>query len=181
LTTEEITRILRSSETGSASPEVEVEEMIFRKEIRGPIIGLLVLSLGGWMLHFRIHPITANPSNLVPFFIGLMGILVTPLLFSYRKTVIVAYLLNGLSVLIGTLAMATFSLYHLPDSLTLINVIFRTILGDILILFSKLFVGQMILMHFHPSGLGRMFTVGWWIRHFFYFLTAFSLGHFLWR
>ena len=165
--------------------------MIFRKEIRGPIIGLLVLSLGGWLLHFRVHPITANTSNFVPFFVGLVridrhrlddvGILATPLLFNHKKTVIVAYLFNGLAVLIGTLGMATFSLYHLPDSLTLTNLIFRTMLGDILILFSKLFVGQVILTHFYPAGLGRMFTVGWWIRHFFYFSIAFSLGHFLWR
>jgi hypothetical protein len=155
--------------------------MLFKKEIRGPIIGLLVLSLGGWMLHFRIHPITASAPNHVPFFIGLVSILVTPLLFNYKKTVIVAYLLNGLAVMIGTLAMATFSLYHSPDSLTLANLIFKTMLGDILILFSKLFVGQVILTHFYPTGLGRMFTVSWWIRHFFYFLIVFSLGHLLWR
>jgi len=155
--------------------------MLFNKEIRGPILGLLLLSLGGWMLHFRIHPITANPSNFVPFFIGLLGVIVTPVLFSYKRTVIVAYLLNGIGVLIGTLAMAAFSISHPPDPVTSAGVIFRTTLGDILILFSKLFLGQVILSHFYPAGLGRMFNLSWWIRHFFYFLIAFSLGHFLWR
>ncbi len=156
-------------------------EMPFEKEIRGPILGLLFLSLGGWMLHFRIHQITGSPSNYVPFFIGLMGMVVTPPLFNYKKTVILAYLLNGFGVLIGTLAMAAFSLSHLPDSLTLGNLIFKSTLGDILILFSKLFIGQVILSHFYPTGLGRMFTLSWWVRHFVYFTIAFSLGHFLWR
>jgi hypothetical protein len=155
--------------------------MPFEKEIRGPIVGLLLLSLGGWMLHFRIHPIAGSPSNYVPFFIGLTGIIVTPLLFNYKKTVILAYLLNGFGVLIGALAMATFSLSHLPDSLTLGSLIFKTTLGDILILFSKLFLGQVILFHFYPAGLGQMFTLSWWIRHFVYFAIIFSLGHFLWR
>jgi hypothetical protein len=155
--------------------------MIFKKEIRSPILGLFFLSLGGWMLHFRIHPIAANPSNFVPFVYGLVGIMVMPLLFNNKKTVIIAYLLNGTGVIIGAIAMAAFSLSALPPSLTFSGLILKTTLGDILILFSKLFVGQMILSHFYPSGLGRMFTSGWWIRHFFYFSIAFSLGHFLWR
>jgi hypothetical protein len=155
--------------------------MIFKKEIRKPILGLLFLSLGGWMLHFRIHPLLANPSNYLPFFFGLAGIIITPQLFNHKKTVIIAYLFNGLGVIIGSIAMATFSLSALPDPLTFTNIIFKTTLADILILFPKLFIGQIVLLHFYPSGLGRMFTPGWWIRHFFYLTAVFSLGHSLWR
>lgn len=155
--------------------------MIFRKEVRSPILALLLLSLGGWMLHFRIHPISANPSNLVPFFFGLAGIVVIPQLFNHKKTVIIAYLFNGAGVIIGAIVMAAFSVSALPDPLTLTGIFFKTTLADILILFPKLFIGQMILSHFYPEGLGRMFTLGWWVRHFFYFSIAFSLGHFLWR
>ncbi len=155
--------------------------MIFKRDIRGPIWALLLLSLGGWMLHFRIHPLSGNPSNFVPFFFGLVGVIVTPQLFNYRKTVVIAYLLNGAGVIIGTIAMASLSLSALPHPLTFTGVTFRTTLADILILLPKLLLGQMILTHFYPAGLGRMFTLGWWVRHFFYFSIAFSLGHFLWR
>ena len=155
--------------------------MIFKKEIRGPILALMLLSLGGWMLHFRIHSISANPSNFVPFFIGLFNVLIVPQLFNYKKTVIVAYLFNGAGVVIGAITMATLSFYALPEPLTFTNVIFKTTLADILILSSKLFIGQVILSHFYPAGLGRMFTTSWWIRHFCYLSVIFSLGHFLWR
>ena len=155
--------------------------MIFKKEIRGPILALLFLSLGGWMLHFRIHHISVNPSNFVPFILGLFDVLIMPLLFNYKKTAIIAYLFNGVGVIIGAIAMATVSLYALPEPLTFTSVIFKTTLADILILFSKLFIGQVILSHFYPAGLGRMFTLSWWIRHFIYLTAVFSLGHFLWR
>lgn len=155
--------------------------MIFKKEIRKPILALLLLSLGGWMLHFRIHPISGNPSNFVPFILGIIDIVITPLLFNYKETVIMAYLINGLGVIIGAIAMATFSLSALPDPLTFTSIIFKTTLADILILFSKLFIGQMVLLHFYHTGLGRMFTPSWWIRHFCYLSIVYSLGHFLWR
>ncbi|MGB8657146.1 MAG: hypothetical protein WCE90_05110 [Candidatus Zixiibacteriota bacterium] len=155
--------------------------MIFKPEIRKPILELMFLSLGGWMLHFRVHPITANSSNLLPFFLGLVDIIITPQLFNHKKTVIMAYLFNGLGVIIGAMAMVTFSLSALPDPLTISSVIFRTTLADILILFPKLFIGQMVLSHFYPGGLGRMFTPSWWVRHFCYLSLVFALGHLLWR
>lgn len=157
------------------------DNMIFEKEIRKPILTLLFLSLGGWMLHFRIHPLSVNPSNFIPFFLGLIDVLITPQLFNYKKTVVVAYLFNELGVIIGAITMVTFSLSALPAPLTFTSIIFKTTLADILILLSKLFIGQMILSHFYPAGLGRMFTTSWWIRHFFYLSAVFSLGHFLWR
>ena len=155
--------------------------MIFKKEIRKPILALLFLSLGGWMLHVRIHSITANLANFVPFFLGLVDIIVTPQLFNHKKTVIIAYLFNGLGVIIGAIAMATFSLSALPAPLTFTGIIFRTLLADIFILFPKLFIGQIILSHFYPAGLGRLFTTSWWVRHLCYFSIVYLLGHLLWR
>jgi hypothetical protein len=155
--------------------------MIFKKEIRKPILALLILSLGGWILHFRIHTISTNPSNFVPFILGIIDIIITPQLFNHKKTVIIAYLFNGLGVIIGAIAMATFSLSALPDPLTFTSIIFKTTLAHILILFSKFFIGQIIFLHFYPNGLGRMFTTSWWMRHFCYLTIIYSLGHFLWR
>jgi hypothetical protein len=133
------------------------------------------------MLHFRIHNISVNPSNYVPFLLGLFDVLIIPQLFNYKKTVIIAYLINGVGVIIGTLVMADFGLDALSQPLTFTSVIFKTTLADILILFSKLFIGQVILSHFYPAGLGRLFTLSWWIRHFVYLTAVFSLGQFLWR
>jgi hypothetical protein len=154
---------------------------MFKKEITNPILALIFLSLGGWLLHFRIHPLSGNPSNFVPFTFGLINTVVTPFLFNYKKSVIIAYLINGLAVIVGTIVMAHFSLSHLPEPLTFTNTIFRTTLADIFILLPKLFIGQTILSFFYPAGLGRMFTTSWWVRHFFYVAIVYSLGHFLWR
>jgi hypothetical protein len=154
--------------------------MIIKREIRSPVLALMLLSLGGWLLHFRIHPASENPANFVPFLLGLLNFIVTPLLFSYKRTVVVAYLINGVSVIIGTILMAHFSLSHLPSPVTFTGVVFRTTLAHILILLPKLLIGQMILLHFYPSGLGRMFTTSWWARHFVYIAAVYSLGHFLW-
>jgi hypothetical protein len=155
--------------------------MLFKKEIRKPIIALIFISLGGWMLHFRAHPITGNSENLLPFFLGLVDIIITPLLFNHKKTVILAYLINGIGVIIGSIAMATFSIYRFTVPVTFSSILFRTMLSDILILFSKLFIGQVILSYFYPAGLGRLFTPFWWVRHFCYLSIIFTLGHFLWR
>lgn len=155
--------------------------MLFQKEIRKPILALIFISLGGWMLHFRTHPITADSDNLLPFIIGIINIIITPILFNHKKTVILAYLINGIGVIIGSIAMTTFSLYRLTEPVTLGSLIFRTMLSDIFILFSKLFIGQAILSYFYPAGLGRLFTPFWWVRHFCYLSIIFALGHFLWR
>ena len=155
--------------------------MLFQKEIRKPILALMLISLGGWMLHFRIHSITAHSVNFLPFLLGLVDIVITPVLFNYRKTVVVAYLVNGIGVIIGSIAMAVFSIYHFAEPATLSNILFKTMLSDIFILLSKLFIGQLILSYYYPSGLGRLFTTSWWVRHFCYLSLIFALGHFWWR
>lgn len=161
--------------------------MIFKKEIEKPILALVFLSIGGWLLHTRVHAVSfdaANPSNpafLVPFIVGLLNIVATPILLGYRKTVVVGYLTNGIGVIIGTLTMATLSLYHRPTPLTVSSIFLKTMLGDILLLFPKLFIGQMVLLHYFPHGMGRMFTAWWWTRHFVYLGIIFTLGHFIWR
>ena len=155
--------------------------MIFKPEIRKPILELMFLSWGGWMLHFGFHPLSGDPPNFIPFLFGLVNIIIIPQLFNHKKTVIIAYLFNGVGVIIGAILMATFSLSALPDPVTFHSIIFRTTLADILILFPKLFIGQMVLSHFYPAGLGRLFTPFWWVRHFCYLSIMFTLAHFLWR
>ncbi len=160
---------------------------MIRKELRLPILAIFVLTLGGWLLHLRAHPVSfepANPSNpafLVPYVAGILGIVATPLLLNYRSTFVAGYLLNGMSVVIGAITMASLSLSHLPSPLTLTGVLLGTMFSSILLLVPKLLLGQIILYHYHPNGMGRLFTPFWWTKHFIYLSAIFALGHFLWR
>ena len=155
--------------------------MVFAKELRKPILALLFLSIGGWLLHFGFHPISISKSHYVPFLYGLVNIFIVPFLFNSKKTIIIAYVINGFGVIVGTILMAHMSLSSPPDPLTLPAILFRTTLADIFLLFPKLFIGHLILLHYYPSGLGRMFTTSWWVRHFCYFTVVYSIGHFLLR
>lgn len=160
---------------------------MIRKELRLPIGAIFLLSLGGWLLHARAHPVSfdpadpSNPAFLVPYVAGILGIVAVPLLLNYRRSFVVGYLLNGMSVVIGAITMASLSLGHLPEPLTIREILFETMLWSILLLFPKLFLGQIVLYHYHPNGMGRLFTPFWWTKHFIYLSAIFALGHYLWR
>ena len=59
------------------------------------LCALIVLSVGGFLLHVRIHPFAQNSSNIVPVISCLLSIIVVPLLFSLKKTISYGYVLNG--------------------------------------------------------------------------------------
>ncbi len=63
------------------------------------IIGLIFLSVGGFLMHSRIHPPLMDADNLIPFLSGLVSIFIIPFLFWFRSTLILAYLINGFSVI----------------------------------------------------------------------------------
>jgi hypothetical protein len=159
----------------------------FVRETRSLVLALLFVSLGGWLLHLRIHPLPLNPStasnpaNWIPFVFGLVSVLASPILLSLRRTVVLGYLINGMSVIVGIILMLSISLSHLPNPLTFVGLVLNTTFPDAILLFGKLFVGHQIFLHHHPKGMGRMFTVGWWTRHFVYLTTLFTIGHFIWR
>lgn len=160
---------------------------MIKKEIRLPIFAIILLSLGGWLLHARVHPISFDPANpgnpalIVPYIAGLLGIIAAPLLLNYRGTFVIGYLINGMSVVIGSIGMATLSLTRPPSPLTFTSILTGTMLSSILLLIPKLFLGQMVMLHYHPNGMGRLFTAFWWTRHFIYLGAIFALGHFIWR
>jgi len=158
-----------------------------KNETTGLILALALMSIGGWLLHFRIHSILPDAAgvttarNFIPFAVGLASMLVTPILLWFPKTLIVGYLLNGIGAVIGVVLMTAFSAAKFHGPVTVGDILTGTLLGDVLIAFSKLFIGHRILLTYHPSGMGRMFTVGWWTRHFIYISVMFTLGHFIWR
>lgn len=153
--------------------------MFFKENIQKPVFALIFLSLGGWLLHLKIHaPFEegTNPANLIPFVIGLLNVVLVPVLFNYKKTAILAYLINGFSVVIGTVLMAHIALPQVLNSPNLSTIFVRSTLPDIFILLPKLFIGQIILQYYYPAGLGRMFTPFWWVKHFVYVAVVYYIG-----
>ena len=124
---------------------------MFRKEIRLPILALFLVSLGGFLLHIRIHPLSEETINLVPFVSGIISILGLPLLFNYRRTVAWAYMLNLIGVAVGTAAMAHHSIVDWQGSVTLDGVILKSTFPDIVLLWAKVPLGHTILRHFRPK------------------------------
>jgi hypothetical protein len=154
------------------------------------LLGLLVLSIGGLLLHSRIHPVGANYSNLIPVISGLLAVLAVPFLFCFRRTTAYGYVLNGFLVITGTITMSHFSIAHWPNPATVQAVLLNTTLADILILWSKFFVGKSLfdLEFFGYEAArekkGRSFrypNMGWWFVHLGTVSIVYYLGHILWR
>jgi len=124
---------------------------MFRKGVCVPILGLFLISLGGLLLHLRIHPPTNEASNWIPVVFGVLSVIVAPFLFNWSRTVAAAYLLNAVSVVVGIVAMALYSIEHWQGPVTWDAVLLKSTLADILILLAKLPIAHMILRHFHPK------------------------------
>ena len=124
---------------------------MYRKRVCMPILGLLLISLGGLLLHLRIHPPTDEVSNWIPAIFGVLNVIVLPFLFNSPRTVAAAYVLNAVSVVVGTVAMAWYSIEHWQGQVTWDTVLLKSTLADILILLAKLPIAHMILRHFRPK------------------------------
>ncbi len=120
---------------------------VFEKELRMPISALMLLSLGGLLLHLRIHPAAASLFNWVPVASCVFATLVLPIMFNYRRSAPLAYVINIAIVIVGTVAMAWWSASNWQLPLTLLNVLLNSTLADIVILLAKLPLGHIILRH----------------------------------
>jgi hypothetical protein len=165
--------------------------MIIKTYVKSILLcALIILGLGGLLLHLRVHPVSRNPSNYVALVSGLFSILLVPLLFGFRKTVHYGYVLNGFLVIIGSIVMAHFSIAHWPTPTTLTAILLQTTLADILILWGKFFVGK-ALFDLEFSGYDaarekkgityRYPTLGWWLIHFVLVAVVYYLGNRFWR
>ena len=143
------------------------------------IFGLFFASLGGWWLHYLVHPHVKVAYGWVPFIVGLLTVLVVPILFYFRRTLNLAYLVNGFAVIIGTITMAHFSVDVHP------------LWPDILILWASFFIGRAIFCleaypidsdpRVHGLSLIRYPNMGFWFVHLVAWSTVYFLGHFFWR
>jgi hypothetical protein len=154
------------------------------------LVGLVSLSIGGILLHTRIHPIKTNNSNLVPAISCILSILVVPALFCFRKTIAYGYVLNGFLVIVGTITMAHFSLAHWPNPITVQAFFLNTLLADILILWGKFFIGKSIFdLEFfgydaarEKKGITYRYpNMGWWLIHLVTVSIVYYIGFMLWR
>ena len=154
------------------------------------LIALWTLSLGGFLLHSRIHPVANNFSNLVPLISACFSLIIIPLFFFFQKTIAYAYVLNGFSVIVGTMVMSHFSLSHWPNPLSARTLLLNTTFPDIVILWGKFFLGK-ALFDLEISGYdrikskaGRSFrypNLGWWLVHLGGLSLVYSLGALYWR
>jgi hypothetical protein len=121
---------------------------------RALLFALFLLALGGFLLHYRIHPFWVadklDPgtfhfkgnfflANLFPF----IDVVLVTILFLSRKTVMYGYLLNGLIVIYGTIFMAHFSIAgFMAQGIPPSQWIMKSLLPDIIIAWADFFVGK---------------------------------------
>jgi hypothetical protein len=152
-----------------------------RKHIKGYlVIGLFLLSLGGVLIHYKVH----DPSNFafgyVPLFSGLISVLVIPLMFTFKRTLHFAHILNSLAAIIGIITMTHFSIAKAP------------LHADIAITIAKFLIGRAIFELAVYSNLDTKSTasgwqtlrypnMGFWYTHLVLLSAVYALGYFLWR
>ena len=156
------------------------------------IISLVCVSLGGFLLHIRIHTLDSDPSNFVPFIAGIISILAVSSMFMVKNLIPYAYLTNGMLAIIGTITMAHFSVEHWPPQATFSTLFLETLLADIFIVWCAFFIGKALfeLNMTHETNLeksrpkGRFIrypNMGYWGIHLIGLGLIYSLGHILWK
>ncbi len=154
------------------------------------IAGLFSMALGGWLLHLRIHPPTKDTDFLVPFFAGIISIFCLPLLFWFKRTLTLAYIVNGFLVIIGTITMTQFSIVKFNGPVTAVNIILTTLFADIAILWGRFAIGKAIFelellkSDADTAVKGNFFRfshMGWWLVHLFALSAVYALGNIFWK
>jgi hypothetical protein len=155
------------------------------------ILAIFFLALGGWLLHLRIHPIAKDAENYIPLVAGFISVFLIPVLFIFRSTISFAYLLNGMTVIIGTITMTHFSIENHPQVWTLQTILLGTCLPDILMLWGKFAVGKalfdldpVISRPDAPMSSGRFFrfpNMGFWFAHIVTLTVVYLIGSYFWK
>jgi len=155
------------------------------------ILAIFFLALGGWLLHLRIHPIASDAEHYIPFVAGFISVFVIPVLFIFQSTIPFAYLLNGMTVIIGTITMTHFSIENPPQAWTLQTIFLGTLLADIILLWGKFAVGK-ALYDLDPVisrpdtqiSSGRFFrfpNMGFWFAHLVTLTVVYLIGSYFWK
>ena len=123
-----------------------------QKDIRMQILAFVLLSVGGLMLHIRIHPPAASLFNWLPVAFGAINIVLLPFLFRRADTAPLAFMLCCITVIAGTIGMSYYSIVQWKDPVTLYTVLFKSTLADIVILMVKIPLGYALLKQVSGAG-----------------------------
>lgn len=155
------------------------------------ILAIFFLALGGWLLHLRMHPTTKDAENYIPLVAGFISVFVIPVLFIFRSTISFAYLLNGMTVIIGTIAMTRFTIENPPKVWTYETIFLGTLFADIMILWGKFALGKALFemdsVVSQPDGpmrSGRFFrfpNMGFWFVHVVTLTAVYLIGGYFWK
>ena len=155
------------------------------------ILAIFFLALGGWLLHLRIHPAAKDAENYIPFLAGFISIIVTPVLFIFRSTIPFAYLINGMTVIIGTITMTHFSIENPPQVWNLQTIFMGTLLADIVLLWGKFAVGEALFeletavnqpdAKMRSERFFRFPNMGFWFVHVITLTTVYIIGGYFWK
>jgi predicted ABC-type exoprotein transport system permease subunit len=125
---------------------------MFRKDL-GELIGaFFLISLGGFLLHLRIHPVSVSAFNWLAVSFAAVNTFVLPMLFHSPRTTPGAYVFTWATVVVGTVGMAFYSVtsWKLPPTVT--NILLSSTFPDIVILWAKLLIAHKILRVHWPHG-----------------------------
>jgi hypothetical protein len=159
--------------------------------VRSILLGALVaLSLAGFLVHIRVHPMTQNYSFVVPFVAGILNIAIVPVLFWFKETLAYAYVLNGFLCIIGTVTMGHFAIARWFAPTSPPDVLLKSMLIDILIVWGKFFTGKALFdletFGYDPTRpkAGHTYrypNMGWWLIHLAGVSFVYYAGNRFWR
>jgi hypothetical protein len=121
---------------------------------RALLVALVLVALGGLLLHYRIHPYMVpdkehpgqtifRGSFLAATLVPLVDLIGVTSLFMSRRTAALAYLINGLLVIYGTVLMGHFSIAMLaPRGASLADWLLRSTFADIALAWSDFMIGK---------------------------------------
>lgn len=151
---------------------------------------LFLVSLGGFLLHLRIHQPTARTANYVPFISGILSVIIIPAMFMFRSTTAYAYVINGMLAIIGTITMAHYSLGGLFSISAAQDIFLKTTMPDIFVLWGKFALGKAIfdfetsasnLDMPHKGRFIRYPNMGWWLVHLVFLSLLYAIGNVFWK
>ena len=164
--------------------------MTVKTYIRSILLAALVsISVAGFMVHTRVHLIGKNSSFIVPFAAGILSMVVIPALFWFKKTISYGYVLNGFLCIIGTVTMAHFAIANWSAPNSPPDILLKSMVIDILIVWGKFFVGKALFeletFGYDPgrpkAGITYRYpNLGWWLIHLAAVSFVYYLGNRLW-
>lgn len=125
-----------------------------RKGLLALAFAFFLFSLGGLLLHVRIHLLSDSPflrgtqetvMDIIPVVFGAVNTVIVPLMFLSRKAAPWAFVITVLTVLVGTAGMAYYSALDTKVQRNVEGIVLNSTFPDIVILFAKLPLGYVML------------------------------------